>query len=737
MVKFSLKEARRAASEDDPSTALMHYMGIIKALPTKASSLRQEFLSALGGHLRQLRHSENCETDVAQILALSRELYPHCGDVLNAFGEWWFSNGHTSNAADCFLQAVEAAEPSIDAQRNLANLGTHLVDQWHFRMLNDRARNEAYASAIEYFVKKQKEARNGECRVLDIGAGSGLLSVMASRAGASSPVFACEHDQLMCSLSRRVIADNQLRDNIVVLPRNSHDITPADLNGKVDLVVTELMDAGFFGEGIVSAVLDAKRRLLNNTGAVIPNKAEILAAVVECAAIARDHICLPETSGSHKVYVSKFCMDDSDEPYTSEFVTDLKGGFRLLTEPTVVYSIDMQSSEDLCRTKEGFSTSFDLRVNASGVAHAVIAWFRAYLTPDIVLESPPGSALCWEQAIFPLPTSLNLSLGESTELNVAIRDNWFRCSLQRASIDSSHCHVTNCSTIALMNDKTLRTAVEKWLRSATAFRPIAQVLDCARCPSVTRALSTTLPDAFILTVVEGVPPETTSVYADLFADNSKISIHPEMDSLPAAAIDAVICLPITHSGLLCGDSLQQVAFTRVRHRIDRVIPSKIVVRAALIESDQLLNRATVLSSANTCEVHVRQAFGPFCAHLQQDIELTTFKHRRLTDEFDAMMLDLEEALDADSNRLPRFLRQSASVDATVKTEGYAHGVLVSYELHGMCDDAINTADGGNCFNVSAQLFPKPDCFLVQGQVVSLHCSMYNGDLTFELKHADV
>ena len=79
----------------------------------------------------------------------------------------------------------------------------------------------------------QLNAMNGTCRMLDIGAGSGLLSVMAAQAGASSPVFACEQDQLMCALSRRVIADNQLQENIVVLPCNSQAVTVADLNGKV------------------------------------------------------------------------------------------------------------------------------------------------------------------------------------------------------------------------------------------------------------------------------------------------------------------------------------------------------------------------------------------------------------------------------------------------------------------------------------------------------------------------
>ena len=53
-------------------------------------------------------------------------------------------------------------------------------------MMNDLPRNIAYAKAIESAVKRHRG--NGDatkpCRVVDIGCGAGLLSLLALKAGA-------------------------------------------------------------------------------------------------------------------------------------------------------------------------------------------------------------------------------------------------------------------------------------------------------------------------------------------------------------------------------------------------------------------------------------------------------------------------------------------------------------------------------------------------------------------------
>lgn len=68
------------------------------------------------------------------------------------------------------------------ARASLEAITNRLVQRWHFRMLNDAPRNLAYQRAISRAVAAQSKL--GEVHVLDIGAGTGLLSMYAVQAGA-------------------------------------------------------------------------------------------------------------------------------------------------------------------------------------------------------------------------------------------------------------------------------------------------------------------------------------------------------------------------------------------------------------------------------------------------------------------------------------------------------------------------------------------------------------------------
>lgn len=83
---------------------------------------------------------------------------------------------------------------------------------YHFCMMADTARNEAYRRAITRAVSRFKAGRgnggkaggSGGCRVLDIGAGSGLLGVMAARAGATH-IDAVEMNRVLAETAARTL----------------------------------------------------------------------------------------------------------------------------------------------------------------------------------------------------------------------------------------------------------------------------------------------------------------------------------------------------------------------------------------------------------------------------------------------------------------------------------------------------------------------------------------------------
>jgi predicted RNA methylase len=90
------------------------------------------------------------------------------------------------------------------------------VPRWHFAMLNDAERNDAFAVAFE------RRLWPG-CHVLDIGSGSGILAMMAIRAGAGR-VTTCEANPVIADLARQIVAAHGMANVIDVLAVHSTNL---------------------------------------------------------------------------------------------------------------------------------------------------------------------------------------------------------------------------------------------------------------------------------------------------------------------------------------------------------------------------------------------------------------------------------------------------------------------------------------------------------------------------------
>lgn len=106
-----------------------------------------------------------------------------------------------------------------------------------YMCLKDRKRTEAFREAIRIAVKP------GDT-VVDVGAGSGILSFFAAGAGAKK-VYAVEVDTLLAKFLRMSVSANHL-DNVIQVVQS--DIFQADLPEAVDVVVAEIIDTGLLEE---------------------------------------------------------------------------------------------------------------------------------------------------------------------------------------------------------------------------------------------------------------------------------------------------------------------------------------------------------------------------------------------------------------------------------------------------------------------------------------------------------
>ena len=138
----------------------------------------------------------------------------------------------------------------------------------HRTMICDRVRTGAFRRAIDSVV------RPGDI-VLDVGAGSGILSVFAARAGAAR-VYAVERTSAAV-LAQELAAANGVAEIVQVIHGDVTDLEPPE---RVDVIVSEWLGGFGIDEGMLVPVIVARDRWLKPGGVMIPRLVTAWAALV-------------------------------------------------------------------------------------------------------------------------------------------------------------------------------------------------------------------------------------------------------------------------------------------------------------------------------------------------------------------------------------------------------------------------------------------------------------------------
>ena len=154
--------------------------------------------------------------EAARCFEAAREIVPDNELVLTNLAVTLAESGRAHLAVVMLRRVLGINPANHHARHQLRRLLSTMVPFWHPRMLNDTARNDAFERAIRLAL--EKEGR--QARVLDIGTGSGLLSMMAARAGAAH-IDSCEQVPVIAETAERIIAANQLQPRIRVIHKSS------------------------------------------------------------------------------------------------------------------------------------------------------------------------------------------------------------------------------------------------------------------------------------------------------------------------------------------------------------------------------------------------------------------------------------------------------------------------------------------------------------------------------------
>ena len=276
----------------------------------------------------------------------------------------------------------------------------------HRTMICDRVRTDAFRRAIDSTVSP------GDI-VLDVGAGSGILSMFAARAGAAR-VYAVERTTVAV-LAQELAAANGLAEIVQVI---HGDVMDVELPERVDVIVSEWLGGFGIDEGMLAPVIAARDRWLKPGGVMIPRTA------TAWTALAHDRY-LDETVDFLRDNPYSLRLDGLVEMTVNEI--SYSGTFRHLaasdrrSEPGRMWTTDADliSLEEAQAPHEAETL---LQVREHGTANALALWFSAELAPGISLSVGPGDPPThWGMTTAPLrsPIELTPGIGVRTKVRTA------------------------------------------------------------------------------------------------------------------------------------------------------------------------------------------------------------------------------------------------------------------------------------------------------------------------------
>ncbi|XP_021752615.1 probable protein arginine N-methyltransferase 3 [Chenopodium quinoa] len=300
----------------------------------------------------------------------------------------------------------------------------------HREMLSDKARMDSYSQAI-----LKNPSLFGGAAVMDVGCGTGILSLFAAQAGASR-VIAVDASEKMAAVATQIAKDNGfLRNESICKGNNQSSGVVEVVHGMIedieksvsiephtiDVLLSEWMGYCLLYESMLSSVLFARDRWLKPGGAILPDTATMFAA-----GFGKGCTSLPfweNVYGIDMSSVGKELVKDA-----AEFpIVDVVNSHDIVTETATLKNFDLATMkiEDM-----DFTSSIELQPKLASVTelsevkngvtwcHGVVLWFDTGFTSRFCKEMPANLSTSpytlkthWSQSIFTFREPIALSSG--------------------------------------------------------------------------------------------------------------------------------------------------------------------------------------------------------------------------------------------------------------------------------------------------------------------------------------
>jgi protein arginine N-methyltransferase 7 len=309
-----------------------------------------------------------------------------------------FNMGEDARASEIALQALRSAPDNAEIRHLVSGILSQGVPRWHFNLVRDAARNAAYEAALGRAVTAQT-------RVLEIGTGSGILAMMAARAGAKH-VVTCETVPAIAEAAREIVALNGFADRVHVAAKKSYDLDPgADMGGLADVLVSEIISNTMVGEDALSVTEHAVRVLLKPGAKVIPARGIIRVALAYDAKFHRarmDTIDGFDLSPFNRLAGASYRVPRGDARLT------------LLSAPVDLFDFDFQSGGPFPAATVATKVT-----SKGGRANGLAQWIALQMDENGWYENNPilGTSSAWAVMFWPFLAPRDCPRGTAVEVS--------------------------------------------------------------------------------------------------------------------------------------------------------------------------------------------------------------------------------------------------------------------------------------------------------------------------------
>ncbi|XP_052436636.1 protein arginine N-methyltransferase 8-B isoform X3 [Carassius gibelio] len=257
----------------------------------------------------------------------------------------------------------------------------------HEEMLKDEVRTLTYRNSMYHNKHIFKDKI-----VLDVGSGTGILSMFAAKAGAKH-VYGIECSSIS-EYSEKIIKSNHL-DNVITIIKGKVEETELPVD-QVDIIISEWMGYCLFYESMLNTVIYARDKWLKPGGFMFPDRATLYVVAIE---------------------------DRQYKDFKIHWWENVYG-----FDMTCIRNIAMMEPlVDIVDPKQVVTNSCLIKIQRNDYVHALVMYFNIEFTKchkkTGFSTAPDAPSTHWKQTVFYLDDYLTVRRGEEILGSITVKPN--------------------------------------------------------------------------------------------------------------------------------------------------------------------------------------------------------------------------------------------------------------------------------------------------------------------------